>query len=88
MSAPETGSERKDLLDDLQKQIGCPYLSSLHEPLWMQQLTDVVGGIRPDSYSDWAWRSTVEYITGAPCGAQSASEAKAELQAFLRTQRG
>ena len=77
----------KSLLDDMQEQLGCPYLSSLREPLWIDELAGAVGGVDTADYSIDAWRSMVEYITGGSSQAGTEDAAKAELLTFLNKQR-
>ncbi len=83
MDAERKSAREGDLLDTLQQEVGCPYLSNLHEPLWAEALLRVVGGIADETYSIEQWRSAAGYITGKDYSCQTTADVKAQLYAQL-----
>ena len=79
MDAEQKSAKGNNLLDTLQREVGCPYLSNLHEPLWAEALLRVIGGIADETYSIEQWRKTTSYITGKNCSVLTAADAKEQL---------
>ena len=83
MGSADQNQQKANLLDVLQEEVQCSYLSNLRDPIWADALFGVVGGIATDEYPAQAWQNATDYITGLSCEASSAQEAKDSLQMFL-----
>ncbi|MEG1578523.1 MAG: hypothetical protein RR336_07145 [Oscillospiraceae bacterium] len=69
------------LLSEIQKKIGCYYLSDLHFHcrFLSEQSKAHILAIPLERYSLQEWNAAAAYITGEKCGYQTAEEARARI---------
>lgn len=72
-----------DLLEELQKSIGCQYLSDLHDPAHRMTLAKAILRIPAARYDLEAWVDAAQYMIGVELGCFNAVEARTEIIAKL-----
>ena len=72
-----------ELLDELQDQVGCAYLSNLYEQDWAEALYQAVLQTPEDAYPALQWKMAATYIMRRPCDAGNASQIREELSQYL-----
>lgn len=77
--APSVG-----LLESLQIQVGCMYLSDLHIPSNLPLVQRALRKIEPDSYELREWNDAVCYITGQDSNFDNQSDAANYLMSWSR----
>lgn len=70
---------KKNLLENVQKMVGCFFMSDLHMPGRLSDVQKAVDRIPSDLYSLDEWNELIYYVTGTSCPHRSAEEAKEYL---------
>lgn len=74
----------RGLLEFLQLQAGCMYLSDLHTPSHFPRIQRALRKITPDHYALREWNDAVWYITGQPCRFVSPRDAAEYLAGWIQ----
>ena len=70
---------QKDLLEDLMRLSGCPYLSDLHARFWAAAVHQAVAQLEAEEYPPAQWNEAIFYITGHRAEFQDAPHAREYL---------
>ena len=69
------------LLEKISTQIGCMYISDLHQPDFLQHILHAVRKISiQEKYETEEWNDAISYIVGEKCTFQSQEEVISYLQ--------
>ena len=72
-----------DLLDELQVQAGCPYMSDLHDRRFATAILDALSRIEEGRYPAEVWKEAAAYIAGAQPEAGDAAQAREAIEAYF-----
>ena len=72
-----------DLLDTIQQEAGCPYLSDLHEPQWAEAVLRAIANIAEARYPAHVWRRVGGYIMRKDCAGETVSDICEQIKAHL-----
>lgn len=68
-----------NLLQTIQRRIGCIYLSDLHTDIYKEAIAGAAKELLKQKYSLEEWNEAVSYITSAVCSCDSAEDAYMQL---------
>lgn len=67
---------KRGILEDLTRGVGCLYISDLHDTDRYAAIKNALGEIKTGCYNDREWREAYEYITGKKLGGESEDQVR------------